>query len=159
MSSCNHKKANPIFSPKLLSKLWEMSTGVGWAPRVPCIKRYHCDGLSFDLRLTLGRPLSMKSKSHSPQCVSQCMGMKKAFIHWLVLSARVRPTCSIFEQAMDSTSAQPHVKLSLLRTIFFKGSLTRDFQLQVFFMNQFPPAPEYPNWTISNFFKNSWRYS
>jgi hypothetical protein len=41
----------------------------------------------------------------------------------------------------------------------FKGSLTRDFRLQVFVINQCPSAPEYPIWTISNFFENSWRYS
>ena len=26
-------------------------------------------------------------------------------------------------------------------------------------MNQFRPAPEYPIWTVSNFFENSWRFS
>ncbi len=41
----------------------------------------------------------------------------------------------------------------------FKGTVTRDFLLLVFFMNQFPPAPEYPIRTILNFFENSWRNS
>jgi hypothetical protein len=35
----------------------------------------------------------------------------------------------------------------------FKGTVSRDFLLLVFFMNQFPPAPEYSIKTISNFFK------
>ncbi len=35
----------------------------------------------------------------------------------------------------------------------FKGTVSRDFLLQVFFINQFPPAPEYPIWTVSNFSK------
>ncbi len=42
---------------------------------------------------------------------------------------------------------------------FIKGTVSRDFRLQVFFMIQFPPAPEYPFRTVSNFFENSRRYS
>ncbi len=41
----------------------------------------------------------------------------------------------------------------------FKGSVSGDFLLLVFFMNQFPPAQEYPIRTVSNFFENSRRYS
>ena len=41
----------------------------------------------------------------------------------------------------------------------FKGTVSRDFSLLVFFINQFPPAPEYPIWTVSNFFESSRRYS
>jgi hypothetical protein len=41
----------------------------------------------------------------------------------------------------------------------FKGTVSRDFLLLVFFMGQFPPAPEYPMRTVSNFFENSQRYS
>ncbi len=37
--------------------------------------------------------------------------------------------------------------------------MSRDFLPLVFFMNQFPPSPEYSRKTISNFFKNSRRYS
>ncbi len=40
-----------------------------------------------------------------------------------------------------------------------KGTVSRDFLLLVFFINQFPPAPEYPIWAVSNFFENSRRYS
>ncbi len=40
-----------------------------------------------------------------------------------------------------------------------KGTLSRDFLLLVFFMNQFPPAQDYPIRTVSNFFQNSRRYS
>jgi hypothetical protein len=41
----------------------------------------------------------------------------------------------------------------------FKGTVSRDFLLLVFFMNQFPPAPEYFIKPHSNFFENSRRYS
>jgi hypothetical protein len=34
-----------------------------------------------------------------------------------------------------------------------KGTVSQDFLLQVFFMNQFPPAPEYPIRTVSIFFQ------
>jgi hypothetical protein len=34
-----------------------------------------------------------------------------------------------------------------------KGTVSRDNLLLVFFMNQFPPAPEYPIWTVLNFSK------
>ncbi len=44
-----------------------------------------------------------------------------------------------------------------LSSTFFKGTVSRDFLLPVVFMNQFPPAPEYPIRTVSNFFKNSRR--
>ncbi len=36
-----------------------------------------------------------------------------------------------------------------------KGSLTRDFRLQVFFMNQCPPGPQVLHWSLLNFFENS----
>ncbi len=41
----------------------------------------------------------------------------------------------------------------------FKECLTRDFRVQVFFMNQFPRAPEYPIGSIAIFYENSRRYS
>ncbi len=41
---------------------------------------------------------------------------------------------------------------------FLKGTVSRDFLLLVFFIS-FPPAPEYPIRTVSNFFENSRRYS
>ncbi len=34
----------------------------------------------------------------------------------------------------------------------FKGSLTRDFRLQVFFMNQGPPGPQEFYWSLFEFF-------
>jgi hypothetical protein len=40
-----------------------------------------------------------------------------------------------------------------------KGTVSRDFLLQVFFMNHFPQAPENNVRVISNFFENSRRYS
>ena len=45
------------------------------------------------------------------------------------------------------------------KVCFLKGTVSRDFLLLVFFMNQFPPAPEYSIKTVSNFFENSRRYS
>ncbi len=39
-----------------------------------------------------------------------------------------------------------------------KGTVSRDFLLLVFFMNQFPQAPEYLIRTVSNLFENSRRY-
>ncbi len=41
----------------------------------------------------------------------------------------------------------------------FKGTVSRDFLLLVFLWKSFPPAPEYPIRTVSNFFENSRRYS
>ncbi len=41
----------------------------------------------------------------------------------------------------------------------FKGTVSRDFLLLVFLWISFPPAPEYPIKTVSNFFENSRRYS
>jgi len=35
----------------------------------------------------------------------------------------------------------------------FKGSLTRDFRLQVFFMNQCPPGPQVFHWSLFEFFR------
>jgi len=35
---------------------------------------------------------------------------------------------------------------------FFKGSLTRDFRLQVFFMNKCPPGPQVFHWGRFEFF-------
>jgi hypothetical protein len=35
----------------------------------------------------------------------------------------------------------------------FKGSLTRDFRLQVFFMNQCPPGPQVFHWGCLEFFR------
>jgi hypothetical protein len=32
--------------------------------------------------------------------------------------------------------------------VFLKGSLTRDFRLQVFFMNQCPPGPQVFHWSL-----------
>ncbi len=45
------------------------------------------------------------------------------------------------------------------KVCILKGTVSRDFLLMVFFMNQFPPAPEYSVRTVSNFFENSRRYS
>jgi hypothetical protein len=36
--------------------------------------------------------------------------------------------------------------------VFVKGSLTRDFRLQVFFMNQCPPGPQVFHWSLFEFF-------
>jgi hypothetical protein len=41
----------------------------------------------------------------------------------------------------------------------FKGTVSRDFLLLVFFINQFPPSPTVSSRTVSNFFENSRRYS
>jgi hypothetical protein len=35
----------------------------------------------------------------------------------------------------------------------FKGSLTRDFRLQVFFMNKCPPGPHVFHWSLFEFFR------
>jgi hypothetical protein len=35
----------------------------------------------------------------------------------------------------------------------FKGSLTRDFRLQVFFMNQCPPGSQVFHWSLYEFFR------
>ncbi len=44
-------------------------------------------------------------------------------------------------------------------TYQFKGTVSRDFLLLVFFSwISFPPAPEYSSRTVLNFFENSWRY-
>jgi hypothetical protein len=40
-------------------------------------------------------------------------------------------------------------------TSHLKGSLTRDFRLQVFFMNHFSRAPDYTVGVISSFYENS----
>ncbi len=40
-----------------------------------------------------------------------------------------------------------------------KGTVSRDFLLLVFFLNQFPPSLWLYHRAISNFFENSWRYS
>jgi hypothetical protein len=45
-----------------------------------------------------------------------------------------------------------------LSIFFFKGTVSRDFLLLVFFMNQFPQALEYTIRAVSNFFENSRRY-
>jgi len=37
--------------------------------------------------------------------------------------------------------------------VAFKGSLTRDFRLQVFFMNQCPPGPQVFHWSHFEFFR------
>ncbi len=44
-------------------------------------------------------------------------------------------------------------------TAWFKGTVSRDFLLQIFFMNHLPPSPENNTRVISNFFENMWRYS
>jgi hypothetical protein len=40
-----------------------------------------------------------------------------------------------------------------------KGQCHEIFCFWFFSSISFPPAPEYPIWTVSNFFENSWRYS
>jgi hypothetical protein len=47
----------------------------------------------------------------------------------------------------------------ILTNFQFKGSLTQDFRLQVFFMNQCPPGPQVFHWSLFDFFENSLRYS
>ncbi len=42
---------------------------------------------------------------------------------------------------------------------WFVGTVSQDILLLVFLWISFPPAPEYPNRTVSNFFQNSRRYS
>jgi hypothetical protein len=42
--------------------------------------------------------------------------------------------------------------------LYIKGTVSRDILLLVFFMNQFPPTPEYSIKTVKNFFKNLRRY-
>jgi hypothetical protein len=39
--------------------------------------------------------------------------------------------------------------------VLFKGSLTRDFRLQVFFMNQCPPGPKVFHWGRFQFFRKT----
>ncbi len=48
-----------------------------------------------------------------------------------------------------------------VKTLFLplKGTVSRDFLLLVFLWISFPPAPEYPIRTVSNFFEHSRRYS
>ncbi len=48
-------------------------------------------------------------------------------------------------------------KMSCLCT--FKGTVPWDFRLLVYFMHQFPQAPEYTIRAFSNFFENPRRYS
>ncbi len=52
-----------------------------------------------------------------------------------------------------------HWSFSAEFVIGFKWTVSRDFLLLVFFMNQFPTAPEYPIRAVSNLFENSRRYS
>ncbi len=40
-----------------------------------------------------------------------------------------------------------------------RDSVTRIFTSGFFHQSVYPPAPESPNWTVSNFFENLWRYS
>jgi hypothetical protein len=44
-------------------------------------------------------------------------------------------------------------EVSLVVFLSFKGSLTRDFRLQVFFMNQCPPGPQVFHWCHFDFFR------
>jgi hypothetical protein len=66
-----------------------------------------------------------------------------------------------FLEIVDCKSARNG--LTNWKTFFFnkhfKGTVSRDFRLLVFFMNQFPQASEYIFTAISNFFENSPRYS
>ncbi len=55
---------------------------------------------------------------------------------------------SMFEETPYNSN--PEQRLEKL-----KGTVPRDFRLQVFFMNQFPQAPEYPIRAISNWNSNS----
>ncbi len=43
--------------------------------------------------------------------------------------------------------------LSCKHNLYVKGSLTRDFRLQVFFMNQCPPGPQVFRWCLFEFFR------
>ncbi len=47
---------------------------------------------------------------------------------------------------------------SVEETPLLKGTVSQDFLLLVFFMYQFPPAPEYSIKSVLNFFKNLRRY-
>ncbi len=46
-----------------------------------------------------------------------------------------------------------HLCYQHIRQTQFKGSLTRDFRLQVFFMNQCPPGPQVFYWSHFDFFR------
>ncbi len=60
---------------------------------------------------------------------------------------------------MSSFHRKRHYSHNSMILITFKGIVSRDFLLLVFFMNQFPPAPEYLIRTDSNFSENLRRYS
>ena len=46
-----------------------------------------------------------------------------------------------------------YIVLNVFPLCSFKGSLTRDFRLQVFFMNQCPPGPQVFHWSHFAFFR------
>ncbi len=71
-----------------------------------------------------------------------------------------------------SSNINTHINLKLHETtwvlfqlcrkfiiFFLKGTVSRDFRLLVFIMNQFLQAPEYTIGVVSNFFENLRRYS
>ncbi len=64
--------------------------------------------------------------------------------------------CMYVQRYMVTTSP---VKKYCVLNLRVKGTVPQDFRLHVFFMNQFPQAPEYPNRAILNFFENWRRYS
>jgi hypothetical protein len=51
------------------------------------------------------------------------------------------------------------VNLLTLHYLQIQGTVSRDFRLPVFLMNQFHPSPRLSMRTDSNFFENSRRYS
>ncbi len=68
-------------------------------------------------------------------------------LHYLLL----KPTPHYADLLLVKTYPTSH-------NFIFKGTVSRDFLLLVFFMNQFPPAPEYLIRTFQILFENSGRY-
>jgi hypothetical protein len=58
-------------------------------------------------------------------------------------------------QIYPCIKVESYIVHATLSSTFFKGKVSQDFLLPVVFMNQFPPAPDYPIRTVSNFFENS----
>ncbi len=78
------------------------------------------------------------------KCIQQNRCRPNAFIKCFKFYL-VFPTINIF--------------VSIIRQLLcLKGTVSQDFLLLVFFMNQFPQAPDYTIRAVSNFFQNSWRY-
>ncbi len=78
-------------------------------------------------------------------CTAACMYITAVCVHSCLCAADRMCNCL-------------YVQLNVCTTAF-KGTVSRDFLLLVFFMNQFPQGPEYTIRAVSNFFENSRRYS